>query len=563
MAKILGSSFLMRMIRALTNYFSKDSKKSEGTLARENTAVVLEWDTKLPQMDADISGVGKFLIPVREDFDEFVNNAYRIVSKAREFLGQKRTEELLSNVNALILLANRAYLEKDQLLLNACCREIEYSLSVVEEQQTKYYQILDGCRESIEYCESFIKEQTPLEMKSENTPPLYIFIPEIVKKIIDELNISQHIMKLIIQEHAEILDRFPRIEYLESLINIKEESVNESCVPHLQSAFKTIAKARSFLSEAVNEANVRHLHNDPNVSDFFHGGRGYVDSSTLTRTLTSNMPFGVSDLVHFTITSPPVVTCGTNFLIDVWAHLDEQRQEVIERAKEEAGGKNIKIKSKGPVSLARGSVLFVRLKIEGFDIDPSQDTILWEGEIGNATFALTVPSNAEFGSHKGSCGFYVNGLQISSLIFSIDVGRETLGSMSVPCIENRYRRAFVSYASYDNDAVLARIQGMEKASPDMDVFYADESLLSGQKWKDVLRKEILNRDVLYLFWSKAASESEWVDWEWRFGYKEKGLDFIDPVPLVSPIEIPPPPELSDLHFNDWVLAYMRGRHIPK
>jgi hypothetical protein len=64
---------------------------------------------------------------------------------------------------------------------------------------------------------------------------------------------------------------------------------------------------------------------------------------------------------------------------------------------------------------------------------------------------------------------------------------------------------------------------------------------------------------MYLFWSEAASRSQWVEWEWRCGFQERGIDFIDPCPLVSPDSVPPPKELADqLHFNDWVLAYMRN-----
>ena len=63
--------------------------------------------------------------------------------------------------------------------------------------------------------------------------------------------------------------------------------------------------------------------------------------------------------------------------------------------------------------------------------------------------------------------------------------------------------------------------------------------------------------MLYLFWSDAARQSPWVEREWRCAYENRGVDFIDPVPLVSPEVVPPPSELADLHFNDWVLAYKR------
>jgi len=70
-------------------------------------------------------------------------------------------------------------------------------------------------------------------------------------------------------------------------------------------------------------------------------------------------------------------------------------------------------------------------------------------------------------------------------------------------------------------------------------------------------RQIETSDVLYLFWSRHAKESKWVEREWRFGLEKKGVSFIDPVPLVDPRKVPPPPELGDTkHFNDWTLAYL-------
>jgi molecular chaperone DnaK len=282
------------------------------------------------------------------------------------------------------------------------------------------------------------------------------------------------------------------------------------------------------------------------------------EGASLEHQKAAIIPCVVGDLVHFSVTSPPIVTSGTVYLMDIWVHLEKQRQEVIKRALEEAGGAKIQIKSRGPVKVARGNVLTVRPRIQGFTVDPPQDVILWEGEIGNTTFTVTVPEDTKLESHAGVCEFYVSGLRVAALNFLIRVGAEATEPASLPSRETRARRAFASYASEDRDAVLARIQGLQKGVSDLDVFLDVASLRSGQRWQDMLRQEILGRDVLYLFWSRAASESKWVDWEWRCAYREKGLDFIDPVPLISPDEVRPPGELADLHFDDWVLAYMRG-----
>jgi len=96
---------------------------------------------------------------------------------------------------------------------------------------------------------------------------------------------------------------------------------------------------------------------------------------------------------------------------------------------------------------------------------------------------------------------------------------------------------------------------MQKARPDMDIFFDVESLRSGDDWESALRREIENRDVLFLCWSSFAKNSEWVEKEWRYALINKGLDFIEPVPLVSPSECPPPDELKSKHFNDRALLY--------
>ena len=269
------------------------------------------------------------------------------------------------------------------------------------------------------------------------------------------------------------------------------------------------------------------------------------------------MPEIGMDLVHLSITSPPVVVPHSSYLMTFWAHLESQRQEVKQRAQDGSNDGEIQIQSQGPVKVERGNILTVEPRIHGFIIDPPQKTILWEGEIGNAGFAVNVPEDAEEGDHIGICDFHINGLRVATLHFLVHVGTKVSDVGQIATQENRIRRAFASYASADRDEVLARIQGLQKAVPDIEVFLDIASLRSGQKWQKQLKSEILKNDVLYLFWSKAASESKWVDHEWRLGYNERGINFIDPFPLISPEIVLPPQELAELHFNDWTLAYLR------
>ena len=128
--------------------------------------------------------------------------------------------------------------------------------------------------------------------------------------------------------------------------------------------------------------------------------------------------------------------------------------------------------------------------------------------------------------------------------------------------------AFVSYASQDRHRVAMIIQGMKKARPDMDIFFDVESLRSGESWEDSLLSEIQKRDVLFLCWSQYASASKWVEAEWRYAYTHKGVESIEPIPLESPSNCPPPKELSKKHFNDRLLYVINaertvGKTSPK
>jgi hypothetical protein len=266
------------------------------------------------------------------------------------------------------------------------------------------------------------------------------------------------------------------------------------------------------------------------------------------------------DVVHFSVTAPASLTPGSSAVLDVWAHLEEQRREVIARAREALGGKAPRLKSKGGVLIARGTLLAVHLHLPDFTVEDPEDVLHWEGTIGNATFLVQVPPQLRPGSYPGTVHFHARGLRIARLHFTVEVGHQPALPDVLRGKEQRMHRAFASYASPDRAAVLGRVQGIQKALPNLDVFLDVASLRSGQQWEKRLWTEVTSRDIFYLFWSPHARQSQWVEWEWRTALEARGIDYIDPVPLTSPEEAPPPKELADhLHFNDWVLAYMRGR----
>jgi serine/threonine protein kinase len=265
------------------------------------------------------------------------------------------------------------------------------------------------------------------------------------------------------------------------------------------------------------------------------------------------------DPVHFAVTCSHTVVPASSFVLNVWAYLQIHQGEVERQAKNALGGAKPYVQSVGPSKVARGTVLSVSLRIDELTADALEGTILWDGEIGNVTFSISVPNGISSGIKSGFATIHVGSFRIAAIHFFITIGRKATSSHQVFSRGVKHRTAFASYASEDRDAVLARIQGIQKVAPKLEVFLDVLNLRSGEDWSKRLCKEITSRDIFYLFWSESASRSNWVEMEWRCALEARGLDFIDPVPLVSPSKVPPPRELASRHFNDWVLAFMRGQ----
>jgi len=245
--------------------------------------------------------------------------------------------------------------------------------------------------------------------------------------------------------------------------------------------------------------------------------------------------------------------------VDVYAFLDRERGEVerqIRLAVAETEPAPL-IRSQGPFPIRRGTTLHVRLQFADLVLENPEDIILWAGGQGNAAFRVNAPEALPPGQRIGLITVSWGGcVQVARVPIQVQV-TPTPSPSNDPIIHHlqRIQRAFASYAHEDKSAVASRIQGMHKVLPGLDVFWDVVSLRSGDDWETRLWQEIPSRDVFYLFWSRNASKSSWVEKEWRCALETRGLAFIDPIPLESPDVAKPPEELRKKHFNDWHLAY--------
>jgi hypothetical protein len=189
----------------------------------------------------------------------------------------------------------------------------------------------------------------------------------------------------------------------------------------------------------------------------------------------------------------------------------------------------------------------IKLKVPSCKVEPASQSIIWDGGITNVAFTVSSRGSQMSGNLIGTCSFFIGGLRIGHLAFEM-LAKEMVHGGPI-------ESAFASYASKDRRRVLARVQGIEKLH--VKVFMDVRDLRANDPYPTDLLKHIDSSDVLYLFWSRYASRSPWVDREWRYGMQRKGAAFIDPVPLADPRKVPPPEGLADIkHFNDWTLAYL-------
>ncbi len=257
----------------------------------------------------------------------------------------------------------------------------------------------------------------------------------------------------------------------------------------------------------------------------------------------------LSESACFSVRAPASVPPGASFLVEVFVHSKGARDELAQWSSMPRA-RDVTV---GPRRVASGTTLDVAISIEGVEVEDESAQVLWDGALGALSFWCAMPADALSPTYPGKATFSVGGVAIAKAHFVIDCGPVAGAPREVATEQKVVRSAFASYASPDRVAVLARVQGMRKVVPFLDIFVDVLSLRSGERWADVIRDEIKARDVLLLFWSTAASQSPHVETEWRIALEEKGLESIDPVPLEPPATVPPPAELSALHFNDPLL----------
>lgn len=257
--------------------------------------------------------------------------------------------------------------------------------------------------------------------------------------------------------------------------------------------------------------------------------------------------------VYFSVYTPTSISAGIKFILNVWAYLSEQKT-VMEKiaSKEETYEKR---DEKGPIPAKRGDIFQIRLVLPPpFEVLNEIDTIIWLEEITNATFPVSVPEDIATGIHLGHIEIFMKGIQVLRIDFSINIGETNTQKIDVTQKIKRIVKVFASYSRSDQIEVLQAIQGIQAAG--IKVFLDNLSMSQGDYFREKIFKNILSSDKFFLFWSRAAMNSVWVEKEWNYALDNRDLDFIQPIPLEDPDTAPPPEKLASRHFFDKTRIYL-------
>ena len=299
-----------------------------------------------------------------------------------------------------------------------------------------------------------------------------------------------------------------------------------------------------------------------------------------------------SDKVYCTVFGPRSATPASKFITQVFAHLKEQAAELDALARKCVGKTAERCVESKPMGreIERGTDIFFRLEMDGLEVTDPEQTIYWDGEIDYVTFNVKVPegfkpgevlSNVIFGviNEKGERVIrgHVNftfevvaavepALQtdavaaattqapvVSTAQSSVEAAAEQPPQTYVP-----HEFAFISYASEDREEVLKRVQGIKATGTEC--FMDKLTFKTGEEWEAAIYRLIDRCDVFYLFWSRNASESKWIDKEIDLALEEqrenKVKPLIQPMPLEATSIVAPPEKLRHLHFDDPILDHI-------
>jgi hypothetical protein len=260
-----------------------------------------------------------------------------------------------------------------------------------------------------------------------------------------------------------------------------------------------------------------------------------------------------ADRIEFGLSHPWGVARGVPFPVEAWVFRPSERRDAEQRATARAPAA-ADAHASGAAVPAQGIELTIKLEIAPWEAQPKERALVFAGALASVSFTVTPAVDVLGGRLSGALSFHARGMRIAQLPVQLSLG-------SAPLEQKRFlaappmRTAFASYAGRDRARVRSRVEGLEKFGVNVLVDARDHK--SDDPYPTHLLEKIETCDLLFLFWSRHAQRSKWVEREWQHALVKKGLAFIEVVPLADPRKVAPPKPLADdKHLEDWTLAFL-------
>lgn len=261
-----------------------------------------------------------------------------------------------------------------------------------------------------------------------------------------------------------------------------------------------------------------------------------------------------SEPVWLGASAPKAVKPGDEFTARFVAY-EKQLEEEVRQLLEQLSPKVEPVLGVQECRWKRGTQVTVKLSGRGLTIDPAEQPFIWNGGRSLLEFDVEVPQAAPEGKVVLKFDVFIEGIMVARLRLDLEIALSPVAGENVMANVEPAKSAFVSYSSKDRLRVLDRVASI-KISAGIDPFLDCLDLHPGEAWKARLDDEIRRRDLFILFWSKNASESEWVVWELGMALKEKGENAFQLHPLDP--DVKPPDGLEELHVGDVIMWVRKG-----
>jgi len=197
-----------------------------------------------------------------------------------------------------------------------------------------------------------------------------------------------------------------------------------------------------------------------------------------------------------------------------------------------------------------GAPVTVRLTGDHVVVAPLERSFEWNGRENLASFAVTVDEDAPAKTIQLCFHVFLGPLEIAFIPVSVALSTAPTTAQAREIEGRAPSSAFASYASKDAESVSRSLSTLAHWAPTLDIFQDCLDLTPNEEFKPKLEAEIAAREVFLLFWSRNASASKWVLWEFETARDKHGLDGILPLPLEDPAIAPPPPGFEEKHLRD-------------